>query len=67
MATETTIGGAFDRDIDAPSCTSCWLARCVMDMSGVASRKLADALRVVRLFAGEDLTPGRPARARFQA
>ena len=42
----------------APSCLACPWARCVLDMSGAESRKLADALRVVRLFARPDLRAG---------
>ena len=43
----------------APSCTSCPWARCVLDLSGAEVRKLADALRVVKVLARPDLTSGR--------
>ena len=42
----------------APKCAECWLARCVLELSGVEARKLGDALRVVKLFARADLMPG---------
>ena len=39
----------------APKCADCWLVRCVLELSGAETRKLGDALRVIKVFARPEM------------